>query len=250
MPPSADAVVAVHYAGLPADLTRLRHRPRVVIEDAAHAIGALTPDGPVGNCAHSDMCAFSFHPVKTVTSGEGGAVTTNSPELAERLRSFRSHGMVRRPDIGPWAYEVTELAMNYRLTDIQAALGASQMTKLEPFVERRNTLADRYREALADLPVELPPAAPPGWRHAYHLFAIRTDDRAGVFAELAERGVGTQVHYPPIHLHPLYADLGLEPGSFPEAERAYERLLALPLFPGLTDAEHETVVAALRSVVS
>src|SRR5690606_4519603 len=203
----------------------------VVIEDAAHALGAMTPDGPVGNCARSDMCAFSFHPVKVVTSGEGGAVTTNSDELAGRLRAFRNHGMVKRPDVAPWAYEVTELAMNYRLTDLQAALGTSQLAKLERFVGRRNELADRYRRALDGLPLELPPAAPAGSRHAYHLFAVQVDDRRAVYDALAAQGVGTQVHYPPIHLHPLYADLGLGPGSFPVAERVAERILSLPLFP-------------------
>src|SRR5262249_8047737 len=133
---SCDALVAVHYAGLPVDLAALTVRPRVVVEDAAHALGALTPDGPVGNCARSDMCTFSFHPVKAITTGEGGAVTTNSDELADRLRRFRSHGTVRRPDLGGWYYDVETLGYNYRLTDLQAALGTSQLRKLERFITR------------------------------------------------------------------------------------------------------------------
>ena len=176
--PEHDALVAVHYAGLPVDLTRLAVRPRVVIEDAAHALGAFTPEGPVGNCAHSDMCCFSFHPVKPVTTAEGGVVTTNSDEYADALRRFRSHGIVRQPDRGGWYYEIDELGFNYRLTDLQAALGASQMVRLDEFICRRNAIADRYRHELADVPCVLPPAAPTGTRHGYHLFVIQVADRA------------------------------------------------------------------------
>src|SRR5204863_7928925 len=131
IPQDCAGLVAVHYAGLPMDLAALPHRPPLVIEDAAHALGAMTPDGPVGNCAHSDMCVFSFHPVKAITTGEGGAVTTNDSELADRLRRFRSHGIVARPELGGWCYDVSALGFNYRITDLQAALGTSQLTKLE-----------------------------------------------------------------------------------------------------------------------
>ena len=143
--PSVAAVVPVHYAGLPVDLAAMSRRPRVVIEDAAHALGASTPDGPVGNCARSDMCCFSLHPVKPITTAEGGIVTTNDDELADRLRRFRTHGIVRLPERGGWYYEIGELGFNYRMTDIHAALGVSQLTKLDRFVERRNEIADRYR---------------------------------------------------------------------------------------------------------
>ena len=175
VPAGTDALIAVHYAGLPVDLTILRERPRVIIEDAAHALGADTPYGPVGNCANSDMTTFSFHPVKVVTTGEGGAVTTNSPQLADRLRSFRNHGIEQKPAGGGWYYEIAELGFNYRLTDIQAALGVSQLSKLGRFVAERQRLAERYRELLAGLPVKLPPRPAPGWSHAYHLFPVRVD---------------------------------------------------------------------------
>src|SRR5207249_4468101 len=177
VPADCSAIVVVHYAGLPIDLRSFRRRPRVVIEDAAHALGATTPDGPIGNCAHSDLCTFSFHPVKTITTGEGGAVTTNSDELAARLRAFRNHGITPRPEVGGWYYEIGSLGFNYRMTDLQAALGTSQLHKLDEFLTRRSALADRYRRLLGDLPVELPPTAPPGRTHANHLFPIRVADR-------------------------------------------------------------------------
>jgi perosamine synthetase len=246
IPPGAAALVPVHYAGLPVDLSSIANRPPVVIEDAAHAIGARTPDGPVGNCARSEMTMFSFHPVKTVTTGEGGAVTTNSDELADRLRLFRNHGMVRKPEEGLWYYEIQSLGFNYRMTDMQAALGITQLGKLERFIARRTELADRYRELLADLPIELPPAPPPGWRHGYHLFPVRVENRDTVFAQLRAAGIGVQVHFIPIYRHPLYADLAIERSDFPNAEAAYERLISLPLFPDLTEEEQNEVVARLE----
>ena len=246
VPTNAAAVVAVHYAGLPVDLAALSTRPRVVIEDAAHALGATTPDGPVGNCAHSDMCTFSFHPVKTVTTGEGGAVTTNDLGLAERLRRFRNHGIIRKPEQGRWYYEIEELGFNYRLTDLQAALGSSQLAKLDRFVARRRDLAARYRELLTDLPVELPPSPPAGFEHAYHLFPVRVPDRRRVFEALRAAGIGVQVHYVPIYCHPLYADAAGAPGSFPNTDAAYAGLMSLPLFPDLTEPEQDQVFDALR----
>jgi perosamine synthetase len=192
VPSCATGAVPVHYAGLPVQLGGWTQRPRVVIEDAAHALGASTPEGPVGNCAHSDMTCFSFHPVKPITTGEGGAVTTNDDELADRLRRFRNHGTERRPNEGAWAYEVTEVGFNYRLSDLHAALGLSQLPKLDRFVERRNEIASRYREQLDGF-VGLPPAAPAGSRHGYHLFPVLVDDRRLVFEGMRSAGIGVQV---------------------------------------------------------
>lgn len=250
VPHSAAGLIAIHYAGLPVDLSLLAYRPRVVIEDAAHALGARTPDGPVGNCARSDMCVFSFHPVKAITTGEGGAVTTNDPVAADRLRRFRSHGMVHNPLAGGWHYEVDTLGFNYRLTDIQAALGTSQLSKLDRFVARRTALADRYRRLLADFPLKLPPEAGPGTTHAYHLFPVQVENRRQVYEGLREKGIAGQVHYVPIYHHPLYDDLGIDPAHFPAAERAYAGLLSLPLFPALTDQEQDRAVAALQELIT
>ncbi len=244
-----DALVPVHYAGLPLDLRGLAERPRVIVEDAAHALGARTADGPVGNCTRSDMCVLSFHPVKAITTGEGGAVTTRSAELAERLRTFRNHGIVRRPHEGGWYYEVDRLAPNGRITDLQCALGVSQLRKLERFVGRRNEIAERYRALLADLPLTLPPAAPAGTRHAYHLFAVQVDDRRRVYDDLRAAGIGVQVHYVPIYRHPLFARRGFVPEQFPNTEAVYARLLSLPCHPGLDDATQDVVVATLRRVL-
>lgn len=247
--PVCDVLVAVHYAGLPIDLGALPQRPRVVIEDAAHALGAKTPAGSIGSCSASDMCVFSFHPVKHITTGEGGVVTTNSEQWAEGLRRFRSHGSITRPDKGGWCYEVVDTGYNYRLTDIQAALGVSQLAKLDGFVKRRQELATRYRECLRELPIVLPPEAPPGFEHAYHLFPVRVGNRRRVYARLRGRGIGVQVHYIPIYRHPLYAHLG-PPERYPHTELAYAGLLSLPLFPALTDEEQDIVVAELTGALS
>ena len=244
-----DALVAVHYAGLPVDLGALTTRPRVVVEDAAHALGAATPDGPVGNCARSDMCTFSFHPVKAITTGEGGAVTTNSDEFADALRRFRSHGSVPSPEHGGWYVDIDTLGYNYRLTALQAALGTSQLAKLERFVTRRNELAERYRELLTALPIDLPPAAPPGVRHGYHLFAVRVPNRRAVYDALHAAGIAVQVHYVPIYKHRLYADVGRTGADFPETERAYDGLLSLPLFPALSESDQDRVVEVLARAV-
>jgi perosamine synthetase len=248
VPGDLDALVAVHYAGLPVDLDRLSSRPRVVIEDAAHAIGAATPDGPVGSCVHSDMCCFSFHPVKTITTGEGGMVTTNSEELAERLRRFRSHSIERHPEQGEWYYEITDLSPNYRLTDLQAALGTSQMTKLDRFIATRNHQAARYATALAGTEVRLPPDAPPGTTHGRHLYPVRVRNRRRVFEGLRAAGIGVQVHYVPLYRHPLHGK-GTSERDFPHTAEAYDQLLSLPLFPGLTDADQDRVVTELTALL-
>ena len=249
VPEDVAAVVPVHYAGLPVDLARFDRGSRVVIEDAAHALGALTPDGPVGNCAHSDMCCFSTHPVKPITTGEGGLVTTNDEELATRLRRFRSHGIIRRPELGEWFYDISEIGFNYRITDIQAALGLSQMARLEEFVTRRNEIALRYREAMSTLPLDLPPAAPEGFRHGYHLFPIGVDSRETVFSALRAAGVGVQVHYVPIHHHPVSAHMNISVGDLPVCDFVYGRILSLPIHPTLTEGDQEGVLGHLRHIL-
>lgn len=249
MPPDASALIAVHYAGLPFDLSSLRVRPRIIIEDAAHALGAATEHGRIGNCALSDMCIFSFHAVKTITTGEGGAVTTNSGSLREALRRFRHHGISPKPEKGGWYYEIEHLGFNYRLTDVQAALGTSQLRKIERFLDRRRELAEKYRSGLGDLPVELPPRAPASWIHAHHLFPVRVQDRHRVYDGMRASGIGVQVHYLPIYAHPVYQPVWA-PSQFPETERAYASLLSLPLYPGLTDAEQDTVIHSLKAVIA
>jgi UDP-4-amino-4,6-dideoxy-N-acetyl-beta-L-altrosamine transaminase len=257
--PRTKAVIPVHFAGLSAPVRAIRESlgPDVrIIEDAAHALGAHTGEERVGSCAHSDMAMFSFHPAKVVTCGEGGAVTTRDPELYERLLLFRTHGITKDPERmtrhdGPWHQEQHELGFNYRLSDVHAALGRSQLRKLETFVTRRNELAARYREALVGLPeLELPPAAD-GGRHAYHLFAIRhrggAEARRALFDHLRERGVLAQVHYVPVYRHPWYQrEYGYAAGLCPEAERYYAGCLSLPCYPALTEAEQDHVIAAVR----
>jgi UDP-4-amino-4,6-dideoxy-N-acetyl-beta-L-altrosamine transaminase len=250
VPDHAKGVIPVHYAGLPVTLDAVHPvAGRVVIEDAAHALGASTPDGPVGNCARSAMTCFSLHPVKPITSGEGGVVTTNDDDLAERLRRFRNHGIVRRPDLGGWVYEISEIGFNYRLTDIQAALGLSQLRRLDRFVDRRNDIAEQYRTLLADLPITLPAAAPHGYRHGYHLFAVLVPERRMVYDRLRDVGITTQVHYVPIHHHPLSADIELPDGGLPACDTVYEGLLSLPMFPDLGDDDVRRVAEQVRRVL-
>ncbi len=247
VPDGIAALVVVHYAGLPTDLTALNDRPPVLIEDAAQALGARTPDGPVGNCAHSEMTCFSFHPVKSITTGEGGAVTTNDDDLADALRRFRHHGLRPLPEEGPWATRIDEIGFNYRLSDIQAALGASQLRKLDRFVARREELARRYDAAFADLDLIAPPSAPSGWVHARHLYPVLVEARAEVVAELHRRDIGVQVHHVPIHHHPAYA-AGTGPDDLPLTESVYAHVLSLPLFADLTVDEQDRVVEALRDL--
>jgi UDP-4-amino-4,6-dideoxy-N-acetyl-beta-L-altrosamine transaminase len=254
------AVIPVSFAGLPAPLREIRSAigPGVtLIEDAAHALGARTPDGPVGNVVHADMSVFSFHPVKSLTTGEGGAITVRDEALRDRLLAFRSHGMTKdptlleRPDEGGWYMEQQDLGFNYRITDLQCALGVSQLAKLERFVAARNAIADRYRAGLSGVEgVALPPAAPDGARHAYHLFVVRVRARRALYDALRERGILSQVHYVPVYLHPWYRrTYGYAPGLCPAAETYYDGCLSLPCFPALTEAEQDSVIEAVRELV-
>lgn len=251
IPDTSNAAIPVHYAGLPVDLApaNWNTKPAVVIEDAAHALGALSPEGPVGNCANSDMVCFSFHPVKPITSGEGGMVTTNNSELAERLRRFRSHGIVRKPEHGEWFYEVEDVGFHYRMTDIQAALGHSQMSRLDNFISRRNEIAAMYRRELQALPVQLPPMPPEGFRHGYHLFPILVPNRARVFSILREAGIGVQVHYVPLHHHPTMKNAQQFPPGLPITDQVYQGLISLPIHPGLSEDDQAMVVRKLAEAL-
>lgn len=256
------AVLPVDYAGHPADLDPImaiaeRHG-LIVIEDACHALGARYRGQPVGSIAH--MTVFSFHPVKHITTGEGGMVTTNDAEFARRLRLFRNHGISsearERQTNGQWHYEMVALGLNYRLTDIGCALGLGQLRKLSPNVLRRREIAARYTTVFSALPAVITPATRENIDPAWHLYPIRlsnngaTLDRGGVFRALRAENIGVNVHYIPVHLHPYYRDrFGLKRGSFPVAEAAYDRLISLPMFHGMTDRDVEDVIAAVAKVI-
>jgi UDP-4-amino-4,6-dideoxy-N-acetyl-beta-L-altrosamine transaminase len=257
-------IAPVHFAGRPADMAAFREIADVsgarIVEDAAHAIGSEHGNGKVGDCRHSAATVFSFHPVKTMTTGEGGAVTTNDPELYERLLLLRSHGITRDParlseQPGTWWYEQQLLGFNYRLTEIQAVLGSSQLSKLDRFIDRRLAIIDRYQAAFAELDWLRPPRRGLN-RTAYHLFVVQIDferigrSRAEVMAALAALGVGSQVHYIPVPHQPWYRQAYGEQGPFPAADRYYDRALSLPLFPAMTDEEVERVISAVKGLAS
>ena len=176
-------------------------------------------------------------------------VTTNNDDLADRLRRFRSQGIDRAPHEDAWLYDAVEVGYNYRLTDIQAALGISQLERLDHFIDRRNEIADRYRDALSDLPIGLPPAAAPGFRHGYHLFAIRVAERSRVFRELRDRRIGVQVHYVPVHHHSVSSDIVLPAEGMPVCDRVYDELISIPVYPDLTDLQQDFVVESLREIL-
>lgn len=253
-------VVAVAFAGQSCDMAaiaRLAERYGfTLIEDASHAVGAQYGGQPVGSGEFADMTVFSFHPVKIITTAEGGIVMTRHTELAERLRRLRSHGMTRDPAMmsepshGPWYYQQVELGFNYRATDIQAALGVSQLARLDGFLARRRALADAYDQALSGLGLQLP-ARQAGAESAWHLYVVRIAERRDeVFAALRAAGVGVNVHYIPVHLQPFYRQMGFAPGDFPEAEAYYAQALSLPLYPGLTEAEQHYIVNALSDALA
>ena len=247
------ALVPVDYAGLPADLEGFRalakRKGLTLISDACHSLGATRRGKRVGSLA--DMTVFSFHPVKTITTGEGGAVVTDDAALRDRLASFRAHGIRKWAD---WEYFVDDMGLNYRLTDIQSALGLSQLKKLPRFLSRRRALAARYDRLLADFPeLETAPRDAAG-ESAWHLYVIRlkpgfSEGRREVFQALRKKGIGVQVHYIPVYWHPLYEKLGYAKGLCPKAERFYAGIISLPLFPTLTNPEQDKVVRTLREVL-
>lgn len=254
-------IVPVHMCGQSCDMEAIGALARsygvAVIEDASHAIGGRWQDAPVGNCAYSDITVFSFHPVKIITTAEGGLATTNDPELAARMDRLRSHGITRDPAMmthepdGPWYYQQIDLGLNYRMTEMQAALGLSQMDRLEQFVAHRHSLAERYDVALSNMPLTTP------WRHpdshsAFHLYVITLDDATrhrSVFEALREKGIGVNLHYIPVHLQPYYSKFGFASGDFSTSEDYYSRAISIPLFYGMTEAQQDKVVAALKSAL-
>jgi perosamine synthetase len=259
--PRTRAIVAVDYAGQPCDYDALRRvvpKEVAIVADACHALGARDRGRPCGSLA--DINAFSLHPVKHVTTGEGGVATTADETLARRMRTFRNHGITvdhrQRGLQSSWTYDIVELGYNYRLTDIQCALGLSQLAKLDARIARRQAIAESYTRAFASTPEIRPLAVRSGVFHAYHLYVVRLDlarlscDRATVFAALRREGIGANVHYIPVHLHPFYRDrFGTGPGLCPSAEAAYEEILSLPMFPAMTSADVDDVIEAVRKVV-
>ncbi len=257
-------VIPVHMGGQSCDMAAIRDLGDEfgfrIIEDASHAIGGRYRDEPIGNCRYSDITVFSFHPVKIITTGEGGVATTGDAALAKKMALFRSHGQTRdpsqltRPADGAWYYEQIELGYNYRMTDIQAALGCSQMLRLDKQVAARHRIADRYDAELAALPLVLPRREHFGYS-AFHLYIVLLDgaaaaERTAVFESLRKRGIGVNVHYIPVHTQPYYRQLGFKFGDFPRAEDYYARALSIPLYPTLTQAQQDEVITALTSELS
>lgn len=258
-------LVAVAFSGQSCDMRAIAGLSRrygfVVIEDASHAVGARYAGRPVGCGEFADMTVFSFHPVKIVTTGEGGLVLTNSPERAEHLRRLRSHGMTRdpaqmdEPSHGPWYYQQIELGFNYRITDMQAALGLSQLSKLDGFLARRRQLVARYQALLGDLPLTLPTCQADA-ESAWHLYVVRlqterlTVSHRQVFEGLRAAGIGVNVHYIPVHLQPYYRDLGFAANDFSEACAYYAQAISLPLYPAMTDEQQDCVIGQLKRLLT
>jgi UDP-4-amino-4,6-dideoxy-N-acetyl-beta-L-altrosamine transaminase len=257
-------VIPVHLCGQPCDMAAIgalaqRYGFRV-IEDASHAVGARYRDEPIGSCRFSDIAVFSFHPVKIITTAEGGMAMTNDADLAERMALFRSHGITRDParmthaPDGPWYYQQVELGYNYRLTELQAALGISQADRIDAYVARRHEIARRYGDALAGLPLTLPWQLP-GTYSGLHLYVVRLQlerinrSHREIFERLRELGVGVDLHYIPIHHQPYHRGRTAHPVDCPEADRYYAEAISLPMFPTLSDADQDAVVAALVEAV-
>lgn len=253
--PRTKAVIAVDYAGQPCDYDSLRviceKHGLALVADACHSLGALYKGRKVGTLA--GLTAFSFHPAKHITTGEGGMLVTDDPALAERMRVFCNHGITsdhnQRTAKGTWYYEMVDLGYNYRITDFQCALGMSQLKKLPGWIERRRHIADRYNEAFSSIPSIRPLKVLPDVSHAYHLYVIMleldqlSDNRATIFAAFREKGISVNVHYIPVHLHPFYRErFNTGPGLCPVAEEAYEKIISLPMFPAMTDDEVKYVV--------
>lgn len=257
-------VVPVHFSGQPCDMRAINALSKKygfkIIEDASHAIGGKYLNEPIGNCRYSDITVFSFHPVKIITSAEGGMAVTNDDKLAEKMALLRSHGITRTPSLmtkpmeGSWYYQQVDLGFNYRMTDLQGALGASQMSRLFHYVARRHELAKRYEKLLADLPVVTPCQHKDGYS-AFHLYVIRLKlneiqpSHLEVFEALRAKEIVVNVHYIPVHTQPYYQEMGFRPGDYPEAEKYYSEAISIPLYPALKESEQDYVVESLREAL-
>lgn len=255
-------VIPVHLTGQSCEMEEIAKLAKdydfKVIEDASHAVGGKYKGVPVGNCAYSDITVFSFHPVKIITTAEGGIAMTNDDQLAQKMMLYRSHGVTRDESLmdeeshGPWYYQQIDLGFNYRLTDIQAALGTSQMKRIDEFINVRNDLAHRYDQLLAELPVIIPVQHSDCYS-ARHLYVIKVEDQTKhrhVFEYMRENGIGVNLHYIPVHLQPYYKKLGFNEGDFPTAEDYYSRAISIPLYTKLTQDEQDQVVATLKAAIS
>ncbi|AFY35686.1 UDP-4-amino-4,6-dideoxy-N-acetyl-beta-L-altrosamine transaminase [Calothrix sp. PCC 7507] len=261
---SPKILIPVNFSGQSCEMEKIAALSKQygfkIIEDASHAIGGRYQGKPIGSCQFSDMTVFSFHPVKIITTGEGGMVLTNQKELHEKLIRLRNHGITRNPNLmqknshGSWCYQQLELGFNYRMTDIQAALGASQMQRLNEFVEHRWFLANRYNQLLQDLPLILP------WQHpdsesSWHLYVIRlkldkiNKTHRQIFEELRDAGIGVNLHYIPVHTQPYYQQLNFKWGDFPQVEKYYQEAISLPLYYSLTQENQERVVKTLQEIM-
>ena len=258
-------LVAVHLCGQPCDMEKIHALAQKydvkIIEDASHAIGAKYQDTNIGDCTYSDITVFSFHPVKIITTAEGGAALTNDPNLAQKLELLRSHGVTRdetlmtEPSHGSWYYQQIELGYNYRMTEMQAALGVSQMTRLDEFVERRNVLASNYDIALKPLPIAIPHRLSNVYS-AFHLYVIRLKledinlSHNEVFELLRSKGLGVNLHYIPVHLQPYYRAQGFNKGDFPEAETYYSEAISIPIFHAMSDGQQQESISILSEVLA
>ena len=257
-------VIPVHFAGQSCDMRKIQSLSREygfkIIEDASHAIGGKYLDQPIGGCQYSDIAVFSFHPVKIITTAEGGLATTNDKELSERMRLFRSHGVTRDPELmtkessGSWYYQQVELGFNYRVTELQAALGVSQIERLDEFVTLRHKHQKRYNELLKNLPVIVPYQDLDSYS-ALHLYPIKIQidkvksTRKEIFEALRKNDIGVNVHYIPVHTQPYYENMGFKKGNFPNAENYYENAISIPIFQGLTIEMQDEVVNVMKKVL-
>tara|TARA_Y100000589_G_C27186205_1_gene642778 strand:+ start:610 stop:1797 length:1188 start_codon:yes stop_codon:yes gene_type:complete len=256
-------VIPVHLAGNPCDMFEIKELADIygfrIIEDASHAIGAFYNNEPIGSCKYSDITIFSFHPVKIITTGEGGVATTNEPQLAKKMAALRSHGVIKDPNLfitnspGQWFYEQQDLGFNYRLSDIHAALGVSQIKRLKEIVRERNYLLKEYKKMLSETPVNFLKISIKAYS-SVHLAIIRLKNKDEnfhkmVFNGLRKAGIGVQVHYIPVHLHPYYRNLGFKDGDFPEAELYAKNAITLPLYPGLAEKDQTKVVEVLKNLL-